>query len=100
MDIVIVLQWQRFEVISHNSVGFLQHLGFGNPKGRLRYRTGKVINLDAVELVDGDLDWISQTTYDTIFIEDSNDFILQSPQTGIGLSKEVAGATSGVQELQ
>ena len=97
---MVVLQRKWFEVISHNGIGFLQHLGLSNPECSLGDRTGEIVDFDAVELVDRNFDWISQTANHSIFVKNLDGLVLQSAEAGIGFRQEITRPTSRIQELQ
>ena len=90
-------------------LGLFQHLALGDPQGGFGHGGGEVVDLDAVELVDGDLDRVQgpfapgHLTSDLVsvpaFVQNDplfNDLVFQPPQGDIALGEEVAGAAGGV----
>ena len=56
MDIRIGFERQRVEGEADNLVSLLHHLRLSDPEGGLSHGAGEVVDLNAVELVDGNLD--------------------------------------------
>ena len=88
---------------------FFQHLALRDPQGSFSNCSGKVVDLNAVKLVDGDLDRVQgpfapgHLTGDLVsvpaFVQNDplfNDLVFQPPQGDIALGEEVAGAAGGV----
>ena len=80
----------------HDVLGLLHHLAFGNPQGRLGHGHSKVIDLDAVELADGDLDGVCQITKHNLVGEGAERLVFQLAQRDVSLGQEVAGAAGRV----
>lgn len=57
-DVGVGFQGQEIKAHVYHILGFLHHLAFGNPQGGLGHGHGEVVNLDAVELADTNLDGI------------------------------------------
>ena len=97
---MIILQRKWLKVITHDGIGFLQHLGLGDPEGCLGDGAGEIVDFNTVELVDGNLDRISQATYDTVVVKNLDGFVLKPSKPSIGLCQEITRSTGRVQELQ
>lgn len=90
-------QGQEINVHVDDFLGFLDHLAFGNPQGRLGHGYGKVVDFDAVELTDGDFDGVYEVSqYHLAFIVAGNSFILQFPQRQVGFRQEVSAAAGRI----
>ena len=84
----------------HYVLGFPHHLTFRDPQGGLGNSHGKIIDLNTIELPNGDLDWIANVQHDLSPMQQGNCLILQPPQGDIGFRQEIAGPAGGVQEFQ
>ena len=56
LDVDIGGEREKFELMLDDLASLLNHLTFSNPQGGFGYGDGKVIDLDAIELVDAHLD--------------------------------------------
>ena len=81
---------------------FIQHLAFSNPKGSLCHSTGKVIDFDAVELIQRNLSrrQAFQIESRLSLRLDANDLVLQLAKTEIGFRQEIARTASRIEEGQ
>ena len=80
----------------HDVLGLLHHLAFRDPHGRLGHGHGKVVDLDAVELANGDLDGVCHVAQHNLVGEGTKGLIFQFAQGDVRLGQEVAGTTGGV----
>ena len=94
--------FQREEILVEavdDALRFFEHLGFRDPERGLRDRHGEVIDLDAVKLLDRDLNRVQ------FFIAKSHlsvesfleDLILESAKAEIGFGQEITGACCRIQ---
>lgn len=74
----------------------LHHLALGNPKGGLGNGDGKIVDLDAIELPNRDLNGIAYIQHDLAFVQERNSFVFQPPQRDIGFGEEVPGSAGRV----
>ena len=79
--------------------GFLHHLALGNPQGGFGDSDGKIVDLDAVKLSDGDLDRVVHIEYDLVVMQQGKNLILQPPQGQVGFRQEISRAAGGVYVL-
>gem|GEM_PF-5387144 len=70
--------------------GFLHHLALGDPQGSLCNCNGKIIDLDAVKLPDGDLDRVAYIEYDLVVMQQGKNLIFQPPQGQVGFRQEIS----------
>ena len=84
----------------HDVLGLLHHLAFRDPQGRLGYGHGKVVDLDAVELANGDLNGVCYIAQHNLVGKGAERLIFQLAQGDISLRQEVAGTTGGIKEFQ
>ena len=77
-------------------LGLFQHLALGDPQGGFGHGGGEVVDLDAVELVDGDLNWICIIAHCNLVCLAAERIVFQPTQGDIALGEEVAGAAGGV----
>ena len=76
--------------------GFFHHLALCDPEGSFGDGGGEVVDLDAVELVNGDLDGVEHAHDDLVFEEQGEDFVFQAAEGEVAFREEVAGAAGGV----
>ena len=101
LNVGVSLQRQRVDNEAHNLVGLLHHLAFGNPKCRLCHGAGEIVDLNAIELVNAHLNGVGHLTDDAVSaVNNAQGLIFKSAQWGVGLGKEIARTTGGVEELQ
>ena len=101
MDIGVRLQRQWIKCEANNLIGSRHHLGFSNPQSCLGNRTGEIVYLDAIELIDRDLDGICEFTDYTVAAEDNlQGLVFQTSERRVGFGQEVAGAAGRVKEFQ
>ena len=98
-NIGVGFQGQEVQGHVHDVLGLLHHLALRDPQGRLGHGHGKVIDLNAVELADGDLDRIGEVPQSDLVGKGAQGFIFQLAQGDVGLGQEVAGAAGGVQDF-
>ena len=76
----------------NNVLGFLEHLAFCNPKRRFRYRNGKIVDFNSVELADLNLNRLGVFAERNLSVEKNiKNFVFKFAETEICFSKEVAG---------
>ena len=76
--------------MAHQLFRLLHHLALGDPQGGLGHGDGEVVDLDAVELANGDPDGVGHLAQDDLAIQQGvNDLVLQAPQGEVGLRQEV-----------
>ena len=94
--------FQRQEIQGHvyHVLGFLHHLTFRNPKGRLCHSHSEVVDFNAVKLADGDLNRVAHVQHDLSLMEQGNCFIFQPPEGDVSFRQKVPGAAGRVQEFQ
>ena len=101
VNIGIRLQRQRVEGEADDFIRFLHHLGLGYPEGRLGHGAGKVVDFDAVELVDGDLDGFRHFSNNSVIsIDNAKSIVFESSERRVGFREEVAGTAGRVKEFQ
>lgn len=76
--------------------GLFHHLALCDPERRLGNGGGEVVDLDAVELVDGDLNRVQHPHDDLVFEEQGEDFVFQAAEGKVAFREEVAGTAGGV----
>ena len=81
-------------------LSLLHHLALGDPQGRLGHRDGEIVDLDAVELADGDLNGVDKVTQDDLVAEAAQHLVFQLAQGDVGLGQEVARTAGRVQKFQ
>ena len=82
-----------------DSFGFVKHLRLRNPQGSGGYGDGKVIDFDAIELVDAHFYGVHELAHHhLVVIAFADDLVLQTAQRQVGFCQEVAAATGGVEE--
>lgn len=106
MDVGVGCERQEVHLTVNDALRLLEHLRFGNPDGRLSNGDSKVIDLDAVELRDLDLNGIEFLLLEakntgTGSIRDSlaQDIVLETAQGEVGLRQEVAGAAGRISKV-
>ena len=101
LDVMISLQRQRIQIKPHNLIRRSHHLTLRNPQRRLRHRTGKIIDLNPIELVDGNLDRIHHLTNHAVTtINDTESLVLQPSETSIRLRQEITRPARRIKELK
>ena len=102
MDVGVRGEREEVHAALDNALGLLHHLAFGDPDGGFRDGDGEVVDLDAVELLDIDLDRIiflvREAQCDAAVAGDglAQDVVLEAAQREIAFGQEVAAATGGV----
>lgn len=83
--------------MAHQLFRLLHHLALGDPQGGLGHGDGEVVDLDAVELANGDPDGVGHLAQDDLAVQQGvNDFVLQAPQGEVGLRQKIPRAAGGV----
>ena len=97
----VAVGFQRQEVQRHmdNLFRLFHHLAVCDPEGGFGNSHGKIVDLNAVELADGDLDGVIQIQHDLPLVKQGNYFILQTTQGQIGFRQEVAASTGRVKNF-
>lgn len=80
--------------------GLFHHLALCDPEGGFGDGGGEIVDLDAVELVDGDLDGVQHPHDDLVLEEQGEDFVFQAAEGEVAFREEVTGTAGGVQEGQ
>ena len=85
-----------------DAFGFAKHLCLRYPEGGCGHGDGEIVYLDAVELVDADLDGVGllESEERLAVVADVDDLVLQAAQREVGLGEEVAAAASRVEESE
>ena len=85
-----------------DSLGFGHHLRLANPQGCRSDSDGKIVDFDAIELVDAHLDGVdllkAQERLPVVAL--TYRLVLQPPQRQVGLGEEIAATAGGVKERQ
>ena len=90
-------QGEKVEFHVDDILGFLHHLAFCDPKCRLRYGNCEIIDLDAIELSNRDVDRIANDAEHNLTASQLGDYcILQAPEAEIRLGQEIARTGSGI----
>ena len=84
----------------HHVLGFLHHLALRDPQRGSGHGHGKVVDLNAVELANGNLDGVANIQNALPVVQQGKRFVLQPPQGDVGFRQEVAGAAGRVEEFQ
>ena len=74
----------------------LHHLALCDPEGSFGNGGGEVVDLDTVELMNGDLNGVEHAHDDLVFEEQGEDFVFQAAQGEVAFREEVAGPAGGV----
>ena len=99
-DAVVVLQRKEVRFTVENLRRLLEHLRLGDPERGLCDGHGEVVDLNTVELRDGDLDGAPKVKFALPLLERGDDFVFEAAQTDVRFREEVAGATSGIKECE
>ena len=94
---------EEIHFLMDDILSLLHHLSLSNPQRSRSSGHSKIIDLDAVELMDTDSDpriVILESDDHIILRKDPDNFILQSSERKESLGQEVTGAASWIQELQ
>ena len=78
----------------------LHHLALRDPQGCPGHGDGKVVDLNAIKLSDGDLDGVFHIQHDLPLVEQGDHFVLKTPQGEVCLCQEIPGAAGRVQKFQ
>ena len=98
-NIRIAFQRQELDFLSDDLLRLFQHLALGYPQRGLRHGDGVAVDLDAVELLDADLDGVVQLPHDEISLVDNfQNFIFQTAQRKIGFRQKIPAARRRVQK--
>ena len=99
-DVRVALQGQEVDIVMDNLLCLCKHLCLAYPKGCCGDGYGEVVYLDAVELVDADLDRRQSLPCELRLPVRAmtNDFVLKPSQREVCFREEVAGAAGRVEE--
>ena len=102
MNVGIAFQRQKVDVLTHNSLSFGKHLRLANPQSRGGDSYGKIVDFDAVELVDAHLDRAFKYTKleSCALTQCKNCTIFKAAQREIGFSEEISATASRVEERE
>ena len=64
----------------YHVLGFFHHLAFCDPQGGLGDSHSEIVDLNTVELANGDLDRVVKVHNDLIAVEQADDLVFQPPQ--------------------
>ena len=95
-DVSGTCQRQKIYVAMNNHLGLLHHLIFGNPHGSARDGDGKIVDLDAVKIFDGDEDM----TVGAERMKFPNDVVLEATDRQISFGEEIAAAAGGIKKFE
>ena len=76
--------------------GLFHHLALCDPEGSFGNGGGEVVDLDAVKLMNGDLDGVEHAHNDLVFEEQGEDFVFQAAEGEVAFREEVARTAGGV----
>ena len=79
-----------------NIFRFFQHLALRNPQGGFGNCGGKVVDLNAVKLMDGNLNRICIIAHCDLVCLAAERIVFQPPQRNVAFGQEIARAASGV----
>lgn len=81
--------------------GFAHHLRLGDPERGLRDGNGEVVDFDAVELPDGDLNRaeLGVVKFD-LLRERAQDVVFQAAERNVGFGEKIAGAARGIEKRE
>ena len=90
------LQRQKIVVDLHDFSGGVHHLAFSNPKRSLSDGYGEIVDFDAVELIDVDLDRGDFAERLLTAVNEPEDVVFQLAEAEIGFGEKVTGTAGGI----
>ena len=80
-DVMVGFQGQEVNILFDDALRFCQHLGFADPESSSGYCNSKIIDFNAIELLDAHFDRIHKGTHHSLAMIFGTDYlVLQASQ--------------------
>ena len=98
VNVGIAVQGQEVDVVVNDALGLSHHLTLAYPQRCGGHGDGKIVDLDAIELIDTHLDGIDKGIEGLHVVDELDHLVLEPSQRQVGLGEKIARAARGVEK--
>ena len=98
VNVGIAVQGQEVDVVVNDALGLSHHLTLAYPQRSGGHGDGKIVDLDAIELIDTHLDGIDKGIEGLHVVDELDHLVLEPSQRQVGLGEKIARAARGVEK--